>query len=568
MAIAERRKRDFVAGANFGKIPTIDSRQEFFVHNYGALKRFYAALGNKEGQTNVAVLGDSFTVGGFASTRDRKWTYQVAAALKRRYGGSGLWLAAYAYLGEWTNTGGTFTEAYGPAAYSYINTGVAQYQELSKEMTRAHIYFVSGSGVGNAEVLIDGVVVATVNTTVAGATTGVIKYDTGTLPRGKHTIRVRSAAGATTIHSGAYVWNGDYKKGVHFWEMGHSGYAAASWDLFAADADVYEIFGPSYVSPDLVIIGLGPNDQSAGVTKASYKASLLSMINKIKTNTVPDPSFLLFSPWARTDGAHTDLAWQTYREGMRELAEEVDAAFVDMYDVTGWLGVTADVAIKDAVLTNASAIVTSPVEGFFRTPLDVGLVLVHPNIPGGTTIQSIQSATQFTMSANATASVNPATIQINARKDPHILTIEGLHPSDYGMSLMADVVSEALGGDRSQRPLESLMFAISDETTAITAGAGKLSIRMPYGFELKEIRGNLAVAGTTLSQFDVNEEGVSILSTKLTIDANEMSAATAATPLVMSDTILADNALVTFDIDTAGTGAKGAKITFLGYRVA
>ena len=54
--------------------------------------------------------------------------------------------------------------------------------------------------------------------------------------------------------------------------------------------------------------------------------------------------------------------------------------------------------------------------------------------------------------------------------------------------------------------------------------------------------------------------------TKLTIDANEKTSTTAATPYVFSDTSIADDAEMTIDIDVAGTGAKGLKVILYGYR--
>jgi hypothetical protein len=69
-----------------------------------------------------------------------------------------------------------------------------------------------------------------------------------------------------------------------------------------------------------------------------------------------------------------------------------------------------------------------------------------------------------------------------------------------------------------------------------------------------------------LSTFDINEEGTSILSTKITIDSGEYSSNTAATPPVLSDSALADDARITVDIDGAGTGAAGAKVFLIGYR--
>ena len=109
--------------------------------------------------------------------------------------------------------------------------------------------------------------------------------------------------------------------------------------------------------------------------------------------------------------------------------------------------------------------------------------------------------------------------------------------------------------------------AVSDETTAITTGAAKTTFRMPFAMTLSSVRASLSTASSSGNPaFDVNEGGVSIFSTTLTIDANEKTSTTAATPAVLSDTALADDAEITIDIDTAGTGAKGAKITFIGTR--
>ncbi len=111
--------------------------------------------------------------------------------------------------------------------------------------------------------------------------------------------------------------------------------------------------------------------------------------------------------------------------------------------------------------------------------------------------------------------------------------------------------------------------AISDETTDITTGTAKLTFRWPYANStIAAVRAELNTASSSGNPaFDVNEGGASIFSTTLTIDASEKTSTTAATPAVISDSSIADDAEVTVDIDTAGTGAKGAKITFLGYYV-
>lgn len=114
---------------------------------------------------------------------------------------------------------------------------------------------------------------------------------------------------------------------------------------------------------------------------------------------------------------------------------------------------------------------------------------------------------------------------------------------------------------------ESMIIAVSDETTSITTGTAKVTFRMPYAFTVTEVRASLTTASTSgAPQVDINEGGVSILSTKLTIDVNEKTSVTAATPPVISDSTLADDAEITIDIDTAGTGAKGLKVYLIGNR--
>ena len=114
-----------------------------------------------------------------------------------------------------------------------------------------------------------------------------------------------------------------------------------------------------------------------------------------------------------------------------------------------------------------------------------------------------------------------------------------------------------------------IQLAASDETTALTAGTSKVSFRMPFAMTLTEVRASLvtAQASGTIFTVDINEAGVSVISTKLTIDNTELTSVTAATPPVISDSGLADDALITIDIDQIGDGtAKGLKVLLKGTR--
>jgi hypothetical protein len=123
-----------------------------------------------------------------------------------------------------------------------------------------------------------------------------------------------------------------------------------------------------------------------------------------------------------------------------------------------------------------------------------------------------------------------------------------------------------LGSGNIATPFE-LVVAASDETTALTTGTAKITFRMPRAVTLTAVRASLTTAQASGSIFtvDINESGTSILSTKLTIDNTETTSTTAATPPVISDTALADDAEITIDIDQIGNGtAKGLKVMLIG----
>ena len=93
---------------------------------------------------------------------------------------------------------------------------------------------------------------------------------------------------------------------------------------------------------------------------------------------------------------------------------------------------------------------------------------------------------------------------------------------------------------------------------------------MPYAFTVSAVRASLTTVATggTLVTVDINEGGTTILSTKITIDASESTSTTAATPPVISDTALADDAQMTIDIDAVGntTAGKGLKVYIIGVK--
>lgn len=155
--------------------------------------------------------------------------------------------------------------------------------------------------------------------------------------------------------------------------------------------------------------------------------------------------------------------------------------------------------------------------------------------------------------------------------DADLTAIAGLATAAYGRGVLeiasaADLRAYA-GITVPGNPVESLLLAISDETTALTTGTAKLTFRMPYTFTLSSVKASVTTAPTGASLIvDINESGVSILSTKLSIDATEKTSATAASAAVISDTALAADAEITIDIDQIGSTIAGAglKVALIG----
>ena len=106
------------------------------------------------------------------------------------------------------------------------------------------------------------------------------------------------------------------------------------------------------------------------------------------------------------------------------------------------------------------------------------------------------------------------------------------------------------------------VIAASDETTSLAVGSGKTYFRMPYAATLLAVRASVNTVASGVTIVDINENGTSVLGSKLSIDANEKTSTTAASGVTISDSTLADDAEMSIDIDQVGTApvAKGLKV--------
>ena len=129
-----------------------------------------------------------------------------------------------------------------------------------------------------------------------------------------------------------------------------------------------------------------------------------------------------------------------------------------------------------------------------------------------------------------------------------------------------------VGNGLDTSTISGLTGSVAQTATLANEGTTKLTFRMPFEYTVTAVRASLTTAGTgaNLVTVDINESGTTILSTKITIDATETTSTTAATPPVISDSDLANDAEMTVDIDQIDSGgvSAGLKVYIIGYRVA
>ena len=147
------------------------------------------------------------------------------------------------------------------------------------------------------------------------------------------------------------------------------------------------------------------------------------------------------------------------------------------------------------------------------------------------------------------------------------LGFEGASNNTYLGKLNGVTYDDQQGNLAWSYVLETFILNSGDKGTPVAVETGVDYIRMPYDFRITEVRASLYASGNLLT-IDIKEDGVSILSTALTI--GEKTSTTAAVPAVIITTAaaLASDSEVTFDITGIGGAAtaEDAKVYLIGYR--
>lgn len=116
--------------------------------------------------------------------------------------------------------------------------------------------------------------------------------------------------------------------------------------------------------------------------------------------------------------------------------------------------------------------------------------------------------------------------------------------------------------------IEAFAIPCSDKTSTIAVGESTQDFIVPYAVTLQTVYGALSTvqaSGTTFT-IDIKVNGVSLLSTLITIDNGERTSFTAATQPTISAPSLAKGDRLTFHVTAAGTGGKGWSVGLVWYQ--
>lgn len=175
---------------------------------------------------------------------------------------------------------------------------------------------------------------------------------------------------------------------------------------------------------------------------------------------------------------------------------------------------------------------------------------------------SDNSAIEFKTPANAFAEIKQAATDAATGVVELATTAEIDAGSDTGRAMTPDAFNGSIHG------LKRVILKITDDSTALTTGDGKLIITAPpewNGMNIVDFDICISTASSSgapeVALYNVTDS-CDILSTNATIDATEYSSYTAATAPAIdtSHDDLATGDRLRIDIDGAGTGAKGLEI--------
>jgi lysophospholipase L1-like esterase len=314
------------------------------------LQGWFAALANRAGaRANVVILGDSITAGQGATAFPNCYAQLLPVALNARFPTPGLATHGRGFLPPVIPPSNptTFTPPYvtvanpanliagslfgfGPNLETWdISHTAANTLTYSLTGDSADILWAGSSGNGTFSWKVDAGATTNVSTNIAFTPAAVTHVSLGSA--GAHTLTITNVSGGPTYITGVIEYNGDFAKGIQVHDCGFSGSTTGFWTTGGGNTSGSASL-PT-LSPSLVVIALGVNDNASSISAATSAANITSLIADIRTNFSPHPPILILAMYnAASDGPTTPAQWAAYVQAMYGVAA-ADSQ-VDVLDMT------------------------------------------------------------------------------------------------------------------------------------------------------------------------------------------------------------------------------------------
>jgi hypothetical protein len=254
------------------------------------------------------------------------------------------------------------------------------------------------------------------------------------------------------------------------------------------------------------------------------------------------------------DGIHALQNWEVANAAARNalvlVALDIGKICRQLDTDDYWICANNTGPVWKRIVVNNSADVIEGTNLFFTTARVLATALAGLSTAAGTTVTAAHTILQAMGFLQKQATDNAANVATNTA---------GL--------ITANTAISTINTSLTARLKQFIPIACSDETTALTVGAAKITFRMPFAMTLSSVKGSLTTAqatGTALA-INVKKNGATIFSTVPTFDNTEKTTASAAVPSVLSTTTLAADDEITVDVEVVGDGtAKGLKVYLIG----
>ena len=266
-----------------------------------------AAIANRHyARCDVVVLGDSLTEGQGQTAFNNRWVQRLQDVLRAKFpttgltgGGRGfiparltatMLAGSPTYSSPFTATLANTTEqgGYGPAQSSMKITASGDKVTIPVNCTSVDIMFVKSVNGNTLYYSWDAGATKTTFSTAAspiqdGGLLSVVLGHLAVPPSpGANTLEIGWSSGTATAYlEGIIEYNGDETKGIQVHGAGHYGWTSATWIASAGISSNWPA-AVAALSPDVIVIELGTNDQGANMVPSTFQANLTSMLAMIR----------------------------------------------------------------------------------------------------------------------------------------------------------------------------------------------------------------------------------------------------------------------------------------------